>query len=126
MTETDTITLARHPRSVRIGRRWAARYTSEHGGSVRASRVVELLTSEVVTNAVVHPAIRGAITLRADVQGEEFLIAVSDADPQRPVVRSAHPGRVGGHGMRLVEALSTSWGVNLRVDGKTVWFRAAW
>lgn len=126
MTETDTITLDRHPRSVRIGRRWAARYTSEHGGSARASRVVELLTSEVVTNAVVHAAVRGAITLRADVQGDELLIAVSDADPRRPVVRGPHPGRAGGHGMRLVEALSTSWGVSLRANGKTVWFRTAW
>jgi anti-sigma regulatory factor (Ser/Thr protein kinase) len=85
-----------------------------------AGEVVELLTSEVVTNAVQHAdsrmrlrVIRRPTTVRVEVDDE------SNKIPERHVADSAAEG---GRGMLLIEALATEWGVDFRDTGKTVWF----
>ncbi|GAA3792970.1 hypothetical protein GCM10022226_10270 [Sphaerisporangium flaviroseum] len=84
--------------------------------------VVELLASEVVTNAMRHAWVAVMTismnegTLRCEVQ---------DTNPARPQVREAHEGDEGGRGMYLMEALSSSWGCYRVPAGKVVWFEMA-
>jgi anti-sigma regulatory factor (Ser/Thr protein kinase) len=83
-----------------------------------------LLVSELVTNCVRHGdagrggaiEVSGALlerTLRIEVagRGPEF-----EHTPTRP-----DPSTVGGRGLFLVEALSTSWGIAASEDRTTVW-----
>lgn len=86
----------------------------------------ELLTSELVTNALLHTG-QGAVfdaVLTADLR---LRIEVQDGTarlPRRrePVAEYATSGR----GLLLVEALADDWGVQLRGDGKVTWFELAY
>jgi anti-sigma regulatory factor (Ser/Thr protein kinase) len=81
-----------------------------------------LLTSEVVTNAVRH-APPGAITVRAERDGDQFVVQVLDGSLQEPRILPADPWSERGRGMALVNALARDWGVVPHPSGKVVWFR---
>jgi anti-sigma regulatory factor (Ser/Thr protein kinase) len=88
---------------------------------------IELLTSELVTNAVRHS--RGWVTdpirVRASAPGECLRIEVSD--PGRSddeLIRPIEPRRgenASGYGLWLLDRLADTWGVD-RSHGTTVWF----
>jgi anti-sigma regulatory factor (Ser/Thr protein kinase) len=83
--------------------------------------VLELLTSEVVANAVLHGG--GTLTLAVGCAPGEVVVAVSDTNPQPPVVRAAGPEATGGRGVALVDLLAQAWGWEPHPPGKRVWFR---
>lgn len=81
--------------------------------------LAKLLTSELVTNAVVHG--EGTITLRAELDETRLLVEVIDEGHgfERPLGRCELP-RNGGWGLKLVESESSRWGI---FEGTThVWF----
>ena len=81
---------------------------------------VLLLTSELVTNAVIHA--RTAIEVGITVTSGSVLVTVHDEDLGRP--SASHPGRDGGRGLGLVRAMSDDTDTERHPgDGKTVWFR---
>lgn len=93
-------------------------------GSV--NQVIELLTGEVVANAVVHGPEHGRIQVGVRIDDRGVLVSVTDQSPATPVVKHAPPTAVSGRGMALVEALSRTWGVDHQDGaGKTVWFLVA-
>ncbi|MEU6118230.1 SpoIIE family protein phosphatase [Streptomyces sp. NPDC047117] len=86
-----------------------------------------VLTSELVTNAVVHAGTAAdVLCLRTDTG---VRIEVADRYPEREVpVQSAgqalaHPDREGGRGLLLCGALATRWGVEYTASQKHVWFQ---
>jgi anti-sigma regulatory factor (Ser/Thr protein kinase) len=83
----------------------------------------ELLTSELVTNAVTHG--RGDVEVVMEYDDDGLAVRVSDEEPASPVLADTGPAAMGGRGMVLVEGLARSWGVVPRRDGrgKDVWFR---
>lgn len=81
---------------------------------------VELLVSEVATNALVHGA--GDVQVDVHTQGDAIRIEVSDDSTALPVPRHAGLDGESGRGMALVEMLSSDWGTVSRPGGKTVWF----
>jgi anti-sigma regulatory factor (Ser/Thr protein kinase) len=86
-----------------------------------AADVLALLTSELVTNAVVHGA--DPLTLHL-VAGEHAVqVEVDDPGSGRPAVRANDVEALGGRGLQLVQGLAGSWGVDQHATGKTVWFR---
>ncbi len=79
-----------------------------HGREARDE--VELLVSELVTNAVLHGG--SLVTLEVDCEAPEGIsVAVGDNDPTPPVHRHAGPDDESGRGLALVELISDSWGV---------------
>jgi anti-sigma regulatory factor (Ser/Thr protein kinase) len=80
---------------------------------------VQLVLSELTTNAVVHARSPFSVTLRSD--GSRLRISVSDRSPQRPTMRATAPTALSGRGLHLVAALAIDWGVDASADGKTVW-----
>jgi anti-sigma regulatory factor (Ser/Thr protein kinase) len=93
---------------------------------VRPARLrdVLLLTTELVTNAVKYgrPYPDGRVALSVETLGDAVRVAVGDGGSE---FEWAPPGEgeslEGRWGLRLVDALSSSWGVS--VDGiKAVWF----
>ncbi len=88
---------------------------------VRPHEALPLLTSEVVTNAVVHTDAEW-VEVRVRRQGARARVEVLDHDPRQPVVEPRDLSAPGGFGMWLVEELARSWGVTPINDGKVVWF----
>lgn len=87
-----------------------------------ASDDVLLLTSEAVTNSVVHASTDsvGVSLWRSD---GHVHVSVTDNDPEQPAMQPADPATVGGFGVRLIDLLADDWGVaQTRDDGKCVWF----
>jgi serine/threonine-protein kinase RsbW len=109
--------------SVAHARHWVLRRAAEAGVAGEPGAVVELLTSELVANAVVHGPPQGSILVQTRVDGR-FEVAVSDGSPRLPVVRTGGPMDEGGRGMMLVDLMASDWGVRV-VDGvrKSVWFQ---
>lgn len=86
-----------------------------------------VLTSELVTNAVVHAGTSAdVLCLRSD---EGARIEVSDRYPEREIplqgtaVNMGSPDREGGRGLQLCAALAGRWGVEYTPTHKNVWFQ---
>ncbi|GGX26869.1 hypothetical protein GCM10010383_66580 [Streptomyces lomondensis] len=86
-----------------------------------------VLTSELVTNAVVHAGTSAdVLCLRSD---EGVRIEVADRYPEREIplqgtaVNMGSPDREGGRGLQLCAALAGRWGVEYTPTHKTVWFQ---
>jgi anti-sigma regulatory factor (Ser/Thr protein kinase) len=108
------------PESVADARSWVSRLSVSTGHGPLA-HTVELLVSELATNAVRYS------------EGEQFLVhfdadarvvvAVCDTNPGAPIRRQPDPTQSGGRGLQIVAALADRWGVELRGDGKCLWFQ---
>jgi two-component sensor histidine kinase len=79
----------------------------------------ELLTSELVTNAVTHGA--PPIHLAVKVDPGVVTVSVTDGSSEPPVMRDLHATDSHGRGLRIVEALASQWGHTGHKVGKTVW-----
>ncbi|MGW1029792.1 SpoIIE family protein phosphatase [Streptomyces sp. NPDC002577] len=86
-----------------------------------------VLTSELVTNAVVHAGTAAEVLcLRT---GDGARIEVADRYPEReiPLQQSlatmGSPDREGGRGLQLCAALASRWGVEYTSTHKQVWFQ---
>ena len=86
-----------------------------------------VLTSELVTNAVVHAGTSAdVLCLRSD---EGARIEVADRYPEREIplqataINMGSPDREGGRGLQLCAALAGHWGVEYTPTHKTVWFQ---
>jgi anti-anti-sigma factor len=88
-----------------------------------------LLTSEVVTNAVIHPhpGVGGSVGLRITAYPDRVRVEVSDAGAGfEPQDLPPGPRETGGHGLVVVDGLSSRWGTSRPQDdqggGFCVWF----
>lgn len=81
----------------------------------------ELLTSELVTNAVVHGAPPVTLAVECDTSSG-MRVRVTDGSSRHPLPRAARPADVDGRGMALVDLLSAAWGAEPTEHGKEVWF----
>ncbi|MFD3942544.1 ATP-binding protein [Streptomyces sp. NPDC058579] len=93
-------------------------------GGPGASDVAELLTSELVTNALIHTDHGAVVT--ATVVPDSLRVEVRDfvsglPAPPEPHVPPADDG-THGRGLVLVQELADSWGVEDHGVGKVVWF----
>ncbi|QCX79835.1 hypothetical protein C9F11_31220 [Streptomyces sp. YIM 121038] len=90
-------------------------------GRSGSSDVAELLTSELVTNALVHTD-RDAV-LTATVGPRRLRVEVRDFVGRRPRMRTPAAGdATHGRGLMLVQSLADAWGVRAHGVGKAVWF----
>ena len=83
----------------------------------------ELLTSEVVSNAVKHADLDPSqeIVLRV-VMDERLRIEVADPGPPFEADLRRQSSNTSGWGLFLIEAIAMSWGVESEGVGKKVWF----
>jgi anti-sigma regulatory factor (Ser/Thr protein kinase) len=85
-----------------------------------STQMAMVLTSELVTNAVVHA--RTQVDVRVELDDGRMRVEVADGDPRmpRPVAYAADD--LGGRGLYLVEQLASDWGSDRADGGKIVWF----
>ncbi|MFX4294952.1 ATP-binding SpoIIE family protein phosphatase [Streptomyces bohaiensis] len=116
----DVVLLRMPPRadSVRLARR-QVRDSLTRWGLEDLLDSVELLVSEVVTNAVRYA--ERPVTLRL-LRTDALRCEVGDDVPQLPRLRQAGPADEGGRGLVLVQRLARRWGATRLGTGKLVWF----
>jgi anti-anti-sigma factor len=88
-----------------------------------------LLTSELVTNAVIHPepGVEGTVGLRITAYPDRVRVEVDDTGSGFEIQNlPPRPREAGGHGLVVVEGVSSRWGTNRGGDdestGFSVWF----
>ncbi|WP_221351065.1 ATP-binding protein [Streptomyces beigongshangae] len=101
--------------------RRALRELLTHWGRPGRSETAELLTSEIVTNALVHTDEEALVTATVGPRG--LRVEVRDFEARRPRLRvpNVNDG-THGRGLVLVQSLADAWGVRMHGVGKAVWF----
>ncbi len=93
----------------------------QHWGRPGRSQIAELLTSELVTNALVHTDDEAVLT--AVVGPGVLRVEVRDFMACRPHLRAPDADSdTHGRGLLLVQSLADAWGVRPHKVGKSVWF----
>jgi anti-sigma regulatory factor (Ser/Thr protein kinase) len=95
-------------------------------GVADLSDTAELLTTELVANALRHTEDGADLTARlCGDPGRRLRVEVRDRAGRLPAVRPPSEGATSGRGLFLVEALADAWGVLPEGGGKVVWFELA-
>jgi GAF domain-containing protein/anti-sigma regulatory factor (Ser/Thr protein kinase) len=84
------------------------------------SECAALLTSELVTNAVLHAATPFTVTLH--LMADRIRVDVADANPMIPSIKDYAADAATGRGLTLFNTLASDWGVQPVTGGKIVWF----
>ena len=80
---------------------------------------VSLAVTELVTNSVVHAHSPAVVTL---INNDGVVhVRVRDNEPTHPHLVHASESDTGGRGLLIVEAVSSSWGIDVEAPGKVVW-----
>lgn len=91
--------------------------------SERTRDLAQLVASELVTNA--HKYAPGPVLMELRVSADLVDIVVEDSDPVIPAARSTDPGRVGQHGMEIIEAVAEELFIEREGIGKRITARLA-
>jgi anti-sigma regulatory factor (Ser/Thr protein kinase) len=123
-TETTSLiafTLPSNPYSVQMARFYIRAALTYHD-LVGFTEDVEMVASELVTNAIKHAGASkfGLEVMRLAGPGAVAVI-VTDPSPQPPVKRDAPAGAEHGRGLNIVDSLSASWGWRPEDPGKAVY-----
>lgn len=81
---------------------------------------LELLTSELVANALIHT--HSDVHLEVRCTAERARVAVRDRDPSTPRVNGLRSQETSGRGLAIVNALAADWGFRVADHEKVVWF----
>lgn len=90
---------------------------------------LELLVSELVTNAVRHAGLgpEDPVSIHITSRTDRVRLAVRDNGPgfAHPSVDASDPLALGGRGCVIVDTLSDTWGIDRDASGCTVWCEVA-
>ena len=114
-----SLTLHAEPAAARVARHWVMRVVAAAGVGGSLNQLVEVLTAELVSDAVRlgDPDRRIDVLLR--ISDATVRVAVTGPGPMAPTPSNTTS-------LALVEVLSSSWGMRPRPDGeRTVWFDVA-
>ncbi|QVQ53833.1 ATP-binding protein [Spiractinospora alimapuensis] len=110
---------------VRLARRWLTDQLDEGGVEPElCSNAVQVL-AELAANAAEHTRSGlpgGTFHVRLRVGNTKLRLEVTDqgSDETAPVARRAGPFATSGHGLEIVNALSSQWWTKSHDDGRTV------
>jgi anti-sigma regulatory factor (Ser/Thr protein kinase) len=107
------------PRSVAAARGFVRSHAPDLPTETEES--LELMTSELVTNAVLHA--RTVLDIEVLITETSLVVGVHDLDLATPL-QTPYSEREGGWGLALVQVLAHDWSIQRHHEGgKTVWFQ---
>jgi anti-sigma regulatory factor (Ser/Thr protein kinase) len=107
------------PTVVRAARQFVREVAHAWGYDAHICENVTLVTSELVTNALLHA--RSALGLRVSDVGHTLRVEVEDGDSRSPIMAATDRDAMGGRGLAVVTSEATTWGVDRTPHGKVVW-----
>jgi GAF domain-containing protein/anti-sigma regulatory factor (Ser/Thr protein kinase) len=114
----STLNLEPVVESTPVARHWIAAHL--RGLPPEVIGYVALLTSELVTNAVLHAATPMSVTLH--ILPDRIRVDVADGNPTFPALKEYGRNAATGRGLTLFNSLASDWGVQAVDGGKIVWF----
>ncbi|MEW1960469.1 ATP-binding protein [Kineococcus sp. NPDC059986] len=105
----ERLTLDERLSAAAMARHWVCDHCPEQHLPAARRWIAELLTSELVQNALDHG--RGPVVLSLTHDEEGILVGITDGDDRVPTLRHQSPQATDGRGIALVDALATAWGV---------------
>ena len=114
------ITLPPQPASVLAARQFVREFLAEEGVDAVLALPAVLLTSELVTNGVIHA--HTDLNLRANLAHDSLRVEVVDHGGGRPARGHAAHDAERSRGLTVVSELATRWGVVMEPEWKSVWF----
>jgi anti-sigma regulatory factor (Ser/Thr protein kinase) len=126
-TVLGSLTIPGHPEQVSVARAFVARTLSAHRPGTDADTAT-LLTSEIVTNAIVHTKSGvegGTVTIVVIGIPRGVLVEIIDSGSAGSPVVKGDLYATDGHGLFLVQNLAAQWGYLREAAGTTVWFHLA-
>ncbi len=123
-----SVTVAGEPGQVSRARRFVARTLEAACLPGVDSEAATLLTSELVTNAILHTGSGkpgGTVTIVLTRLPEGALVEVADNGSSGTPVVKCHDFAGQGHGLFLVQQMAAQWGYLRGQAGTTVWFHLA-
>jgi anti-sigma regulatory factor (Ser/Thr protein kinase) len=125
-----SLTVPGRPEQVSIARRFVAALAGHEGREGPGSPTAEtaaLLTSELVTNAVLHTSSGGeggtVTVVVVDVPAGLLVEVIDNGSADSGPEVSGDRYATEGHGLFLVEQLAARWGFLQDATGTTVWFQ---
>jgi anti-sigma regulatory factor (Ser/Thr protein kinase) len=115
-----TLTLPPEPASVASARAYVDEALDTVGIGPGTREPAVLLTSELVTNGIIHG--RTDVEVRLDITEDAVRVEVIDGGAGCPVPENARPDADHGRGLMIVSRLASRWGVQLSSGGTVVWF----
>jgi anti-sigma regulatory factor (Ser/Thr protein kinase) len=126
-TVLGSLTIPGHPEQVSAARAFVARTLSAHRPGTDADTAT-LLTSEIVTNAIVHTKSGvegGTVTIVVIGIPRGVLVEIIDSGSAGSPIVKGDLYATDGHGLFLVQNLAAQWGYLREPAGTTVWFHLA-
>lgn len=125
----STLVIAAIPQAVHWAREHVASALSAWDLDGEVIQAARLLTSELVTNAIIasaDQAVTGTpggerVAVRLDLPDSTLRISVWDGDARPPVLALAALDSESGRGLQLVAALAKQWDFYPASGGKVVW-----
>lgn len=123
--------LSSTPASVPASRRYAREFLAARSVVPSVSETLELVVSELVTNAVQHSGTRqrvrgssrpGYFELGMYVRAKHVRVEVQDDEDRLPVLLNTHDYAESGRGIGIIQLCARRWGTHrLCTGGKVVW-----
>jgi sigma-B regulation protein RsbU (phosphoserine phosphatase) len=120
VTAVAAITLPSEPASVPAARQFVREFLADEGVDAVLALPAVLLTSELVTNGVIHA--HTDLDVRAKLANDSLRLEVVDHGGGLPLRGQAARDAERGRGLTVVSELATRWGVVMEPDWKSVWF----
>ena len=114
------IALPPQPASVLAARQFVREFLAEEGVDAVLALPAVLLTSELVTNGVIHA--HTDLNVRANLAHDSLRVEVVDHGGGRPARGHAAHDAERSRGLTVVSELATRWGVVMEPEWKSVWF----
>ena len=123
-SRTESVTLAWDPTSAGQARELTAQMCAAAGFTTELSATCVLLTSETVTNALLHGRSHVRLTVITGPAGVR--VEVGDDNSRLPVLYDHQDlDALNGRGILMIDACATAWGITPEGCGKTVWFEVS-
>lgn len=118
---SGALTLPPLPVAAREARRFVMQFCAAAEMPEDICQTAALLTSELVTNAVLHG--RSRTTLYVRKPPPYLRVTVEDHNPELPEI-GEHPAlsATSGRGLHIVAELASRWGIEPSEQGKRIWF----
>lgn len=82
-----------------------------------------LLTSELVTNAIIHGRSEARLQVRAGAG--RIRVEVGDDNSRLPALQTTDDDALDGRGLQILTTVADAWGVYPSDIGKVVWFEVS-